>query len=154
MHAKTPPPAPLGAPATSPTKIPAATPLLANAITTSRKPPRAQSAITGMSRFSFWSVAYRASEPNEQSRASATGGWLSTAIWTFKSHRSIQNPRGSGRWLQHGVRPMPRLTVSSELKSLPAKGDGKNACVRNSSYAGNNSPMCSNNPRNPRFRSA
>ena len=24
-------------------------------------------------------------------------------MWTFKSHRSIQNSRGSGRWLQRGV---------------------------------------------------
>ena len=43
-------------------------------------------------------------KPNDQNWATATGGWLTSAIWTLKFHNSTEISRGVGCWLQRGVK--------------------------------------------------
>lgn len=50
------------------------------------------------------------------SPTTATGGWLSTAIWTLKFHGSTRNSGRSGRWRWCGVRPHGHISSTLRWK--------------------------------------
>jgi hypothetical protein len=67
--------------------------------------------------------------PNDQSSATATGGWASNGMMIIELSCPGQNGRGSGCWLQHFVRPR-RVHISKIIRKKSARKSEGSALAR------------------------